>query len=189
MVKRPNPSSVQSAASKGWPISSTDADVRTIRIDDSAPAIDSTVGTCLWPSNAEAKTPAAQATKIATRNEPVMVMNQGLPSEIGLGLFNDFLPATTRSPCSIARGGGGLPGTSKSTGKTALTPHAHMKLLPKTPPAIAQPPTAITFLVVGMASQVLSSGPRMFSLTGPTTSRRSAVRGVAVKKNPRRCML
>ena len=89
----------------------------------------------------------------------------------------------------MARGGGGFPGTSKSTGNTEPAPPAHIKLRPNTPPVMAQLPTAIARLVVGMASQVLSNGPRMFSLTGPTISRRSAVRGVAVKKKPSRCML
>ena len=63
------------------------------------------------------------------------------------------------------------------------------KLGPKTPPERAQAPTATTFFGVGIASYAFSRGIRMWSVTGPQTSRTSASRGVGVMKNPRRCIL
>jgi hypothetical protein len=52
----------------------------------------------------------------------------------------------------MASGGGGLPGTSTSTGSTSATPFAHTKLFANTPPDSAHAPTATTRFGVGMAS-------------------------------------
>src|SRR5581483_991177 len=61
-------------------------------------------------------------------------------------------PTATSRPCSIAIGGGGLPGTSTSTGSSLATPFPPTKLSAKTPPDSAHAPTATTRFGVGIAS-------------------------------------
>jgi hypothetical protein len=52
----------------------------------------------------------------------------------------------------MARGGGGQPGTITSTGMQSAKPPADAKLVPKTPPEIAQAPLAATRFGKGMAA-------------------------------------
>ena len=89
----------------------------------------------------------------------------------------------------MAKGGGGHPGMATSTGMMSDAPPPEMKLGPKTPPQSAHAPTATTLFGVGIASYTFWRGIRMWSVTGPATSRTSASRGVGVRKNPRRCIL
>jgi len=74
----------------------------------------------------------------------------------------------------------------RSTGSRVSTPLCTASCPAKGPPLMAQEPTATTSFGAGVASQVFSRARRIFSLTGPVTSRASAWRGEATIWMPKR---
>ena len=98
-------------------------------------------------------------------------------------------PQTRRSASIIACGGGGQPGTTRSTGMISATPAGDIKDGPKMPPLAAHAPTATTRFGSGIASYAAIRASCICRVAGPTTRRTSACRGVGVMNIPKRCKL
>lgn len=81
------------------------------------------------------------------------------------------------SPSRMLQGFGGHPGIKTSTGINSESPLWHSRLSRNRPPEMAQEPTATTMRGSGTASYVSRRACRMFSVTGPVTTRPSAWRG------------
>src|SRR4051794_23310042 len=95
-------------------------------------------------------------------------------------------PVTDRSAAMMASGGGGQPGTARSTGTTSLTAPTTPYAPANTPQLRAQSPTATTTRGSGTASKVLRNGPAMFRVTTPVTRSASACLGDATRRAPKR---
>ena len=96
--------------------------------EDSVPAIATTSPECLRSTSAERRTPHAHDAKNNTSDAAV---TRSHDHELLLETSSLFVaglrPDATSRPCSTARGGGGFPGTSRSTGRTDATPPADIK--------------------------------------------------------------